>query len=217
MSARSYTRRQLMAKAPVPLFVRLTLTDDSVVELNGSGVLTSGIMSPYLSTVVIVETGAKCSGFAGALFRGTAPNLETVILSKNITEISDRCFNGCRKLKTINTENILSYGAEAFMACGQLSSITFAEGVTSLPSQLFRGTALKNPVIPSTVTSIGDGVFRILTSNTTATCLPTTPPTLANTNAFGSVTKIYVPAESVEAYKTASVWSGIASKINPIP
>lgn len=86
-----------------------------------------------------------------------------------------------------------------------------------MQTEVFRGTALKNPVIPSTVTYIGAGVFRVLTSITTATCLPTTPPTLANTNAFNSVTKIYVPAESVEAYKTASVWSGIASKIYPIP
>lgn len=209
-------RRRVAAIDEGSFFVKLTLADDSEVILQGSGVLSSSAMSPYFASVVVVETGTKCTGFEGSLFRSNSPNLETVILSDSITSISYRCFNGCSKLKTINTENIISYGGQGFYGCSSLSSITLAEGVASLPQELFRGTALKTPVIPSTVTSIGAGVFRLLTSNTTATCLPTKPPTLSNTNAFGSVTKIYVPAESVDAYKTASVWSGIATKIYAI-
>ena len=47
----------------------------------------------------------------------------------------------------------------------------------------------------------------------------TTPPALANSNAFtaNNINKIYVPAASVNAYKTASNWSTFASYIEAIP
>jgi hypothetical protein len=44
--------------------------------------------------------------------------------------------------------------------------------------------------------------------------LPTTPPTLANTNAFTNILsdcKIYVPAASLTAYQEATNWSTYAS------
>jgi len=50
--------------------------------------------------------------------------------------------------------------------------------------------------------------------------LPTTPPTLANTNAFAGIvagTKIYVPVGSLEAYQTATNWSTYASYMEEEP
>jgi hypothetical protein len=47
----------------------------------------------------------------------------------------------------------------------------------------------------------------------------TTPPTLANTNAFSninSICKIYVPDESVEVYKSATNWVTYADYIYPM-
>jgi hypothetical protein len=44
------------------------------------------------------------------------------------------------------------------------------------------------------------------------------PPTLGNgAFATGNASAICVPAESVEAYKAASGWSGYASRIQAIP
>lgn len=50
------------------------------------------------------------------------------------------------------------------------------------------------------------------TSSGEVTIYATTPPT--NSNNFSTSTVIYVPAESVDAYKTA--WSSLASKIEAI-
>lgn len=46
--------------------------------------------------------------------------------------------------------------------------------------------------------------------------LPTTPPTLANTNAFTAIPAdciIYVPAASLAAYQAATNWSTYASRM----
>ena len=53
---------------------------------------------------------------------------------------------------------------------------------------------------------------------TIITCEATVPPTLGN-GALGNssrITEIYVPAESVEAYKNADGWKDFADKIQAI-
>jgi len=53
---------------------------------------------------------------------------------------------------------------------------------------------------------------------TSVTCEALTPPTLGS-NAFNYTNNcpIYVPSQSVAAYKTAANWSTYASKIRAIP
>jgi hypothetical protein len=53
-------------------------------------------------------------------------------------------------------------------------------------------------------------------SLTSITCKATTPPLLNVGNNISSVTEVYVPAESVEAYKTATNWSYYGDKIQGI-
>ena len=78
---------------------------------------------------------------------------------------------------------------------------------------------MKNIILPSTIEII-DGETLYYTSNMiSVTILATTPPTLANTSAFSNTNNcpIYVPAESVDAYKTATNWSNLADRIQAIP
>ena len=92
------------------------------------------------------------------------------------------------------TENdITSIGERAFYNCISLTSIT----------------------IPNTVTFIGFDAFRSCKSLTSVYCKAATPPSL-DADVFyynGSGRKIYVPTESVEAYKSARNWSGYADAI----
>ena len=66
------------------------------------------------------------------------------------------------------------------------------------------------------VTTIGDGAFYYCTSLTSVYCKPVTPPTsefgsMFHSNASGR--KIYVPRNSVDAYKAAEYWSNDADYI----
>ena len=110
-------------------------------------------------------------------------------------------------------------GKSAFEICN-ISSIDLGSGLTTIETQAFRYcSGLTSVVIPSSVTSIGNYAFNYARNLTSVTVLATTPPTLGSSvfNAYQNDYPIYVPAESVEAYKSASGWSDYASRIQAIP
>lgn len=97
--------------------------------------------------------------------------------------------------------------------------------ITTLDGAAFYGqTTLKSITLSSTVNNIGgqypnDLVFDGCTALEKVTCLCMTPPFLQS-NAFSDASQnlvIYVPASSLNAYKTATGWSTYASKIQAIP
>ena len=66
-----------------------------------------------------------------------------------------------------------------------------------------------------TVTTIGDYAFSYCSSLTSVYCEAVTPPAGGSSMFYGNASdrKIYVPMESVEAYKSASGWSNYKSYI----
>jgi len=79
-------------------------------------------------------------------------------------------------------------------------------------------SSIKSIIIPEFVTHIGSTVFFGCINLAVATILAVIPPVLDSTNAFEGTEsiRIYVPAESVDAYKSAPIWSNIAYAIYPI-
>ena len=113
------------------------------------------------------------------------------------------------------------YGTYTFATVGEHSvNFTLKDEITSIPSRTFiLCDALTSVIISSGVTSIGDLAFADCSSLSAVTCLATTPPTLGSDafGYFGFEGQIYVPSESVNAYKAATNWSDYASDIEPIP
>ena len=70
--------------------------------------------------------------------------------------------------------------------------------------------------MPSTVTSIGGNEFSGCTAMKSFVIRAIAPPSLGVNSFSGNPCSIYVPDQSVEAYKTASNWSTYASKIKPL-
>lgn len=81
---------------------------------------------------------------------------------------------------------------------------------------MFSETKMLELTIPASLTVISANTFGGDNQKLIYHFKATTPPTLANTNAFNSARtqmKIYVPSSAVEDYKTASNWSSYASYI----
>ena len=147
--------------------------------------------------------------------------LTNVTIGNSVTSIDSSAFNNCSSLRSVTIPNsVTTIGDNAFEYCRGLTSLTIGNGVTSIGSSAFYNcSGLTSVTIGNGVTSISDESFKHCSSLTSVTILATTPPTLANTSAFNDTNNcpIYVPAESVDAYKAATNWSNLASRIQAIP
>lgn len=103
---------------------------------------------------------------------------------------------------------------------GSMTEVTaqMLQGITSISNYaFFYCISLTSVTIPNSVTNIGSSAFMNCTSLTSVTVKATTPPTLGSGVFYSTHVNlvIYVPAESVDAYKAA--WSNYADKIQAIP
>ena len=110
--------------------------------------------------------------------------------------------------------DITQIKSNTFFGCSSLTSVTIPNSVTSIGDKAFAQTLLTSVTIPDSVTSIESGAFMYCRSLTKVYCKPTTPPAIGSMslgNAAGL--KIYVPRNSVEAYKSAEAWASYANYI----
>ena len=142
----------------------------------------------------------------------------TYIIPDSVTTIVERAFAGCSSLTSVTIpDSVTTIGEYAFYYCYSLTSVTIPDSVTTIGNDAFSSCkSLTSVNIPDSVTTIGNYAFYDCTSLTSVYCKATTPPALGGTYVFdsnGSGRKIYVPTESVDAYKSASRWSEYKSAI----
>ena len=108
---------------------------------------------------------------------------------------------------------------------GTLTEFTVPEGVTSVnPNTFVSCTGLTSLTLPSSVTSIGSdehgmgGETNPFKTLKTMTVNAITPPTILGYGKIipDTITVIYVPASSVNSYKSADKWSDYADNIKAI-
>ena len=115
-------------------------------------------------------------------------------MGNSVTTIGDQAFRECKSLTSVTIpDSATTIGTYAFLFCESLTTVTIGKGVTT----------------------IGDDAFRFCTNLTSVYCKPTTPPNMGlnvfyDTNIgtvyVANIGYIYVPTDSVEAYKNVSRW-----------
>ena len=144
-------------------------------------------------------------------------SLKSVTIPDSVTTIGDYAFYECSSLTSVTIpDSVTTIGYCAFEGCSSLTSVTIPDSVTSIGEYAFEGcSSLTSVTIPNSVTTIGYCAFSYCSSLTSVYCKATTPPAGDSSMFYGNASgrKIYVPMESVEAYKSASYWSNYSSYI----
>ena len=163
---------------------------------------------------------------------GTAFQSNSIIRNFNefqyftkLATLANNAFNGSGiaqitfpiSLTTIGTSTY----CHTFLDCLNLRKLIFNEGFAFAHDRCIWGC--KNITLldfPSTTTTLQGYSIQCYDSvnqkNYVIICRAITPPALGSISYTNKLTAVYVPDESVSAYKTASVWSGIAAKIKPL-
>ncbi len=141
----------------------------------------------------------------------------TYTIPDSVTEIGRNAFSFCSSLTNVTIpDSITAIGSDAFSRCSSLTTITIPNSVTRIGEFAFMSCSnLTSIAISDSVTMIGGQAFYDCSSLTSIYCKPTTPPA-GDWHIFwgiNSSAKIYVPYESVEAYRTADYWKDYASII----
>jgi hypothetical protein len=141
-------------------------------------------------------------------------------LPTNLKSIGATCFQGCIKLKTINIPTgVTKLHDNTFAGCFKLESVTIPEGIASIGNGCFAAChALEEITLPSTIKYLGHSSFELEDGHTSSfTCKATTIPECGELHGEHSVYKafteylqqisvLYVPAESLDAYKADPLW-----------
>ena len=171
-----------------------------------------------------ISEGVKSIG--GYAFQGCT-SLSSVTIPESVTSIGAAPFCLCSSLMSFNGKFASSDG-RFLMNSGNLiqaasgamvGHLDIPEGVTSIGDDAFNQcTGLTSVTIPKIVTSIGSYAFCECSSLTSITIKRETPP-VGNSVMFDDTNNapIYVPAGSVDTYKSTRYWSNYADRIQAIP
>ena len=150
---------------------------------------------------------SKCSG------------LTSITIPDSVTSIGSYAFYDCYSLTSVDIpDSVTTIGDCAFYYCTSLASVTIPDSVTSIGKAAFSTCeSLVSATIGNGVTSIGARVFYGCEYLKRVYCKATIPPT-GGSNMFSYYDDseseataigcyIYVPSNSVSAYKSAEYWS----------
>ncbi len=158
-------------------------------------------------------------------------SLASIVIPDSVTSIGDGAFTRCTGLTSVSIgNNVTTIGGSAFFGDTSLTSVNIPDTVTTIGDWAFEDcSSLASVVIGTGIEEIGDNQFGLYRQSSSAltsvTVKATTPPTIGaaifDDENTGEVVNpnlvIYVPAASLNAYKTATGWSDYASRIQAIP
>lgn len=174
------------------------------------------VILPDTVTRLSIECFCGCSSLRSINLEG----IETLVYNGPNGDYC-RAFEDCINLKiNLNLPNLTdTIGADAFYSSG-IIKINDLGKIQRIAMKAFADCPnLKYVVLPETLTRIENSAFAGCPIQIII-CKAVTPPiwvNMASMYMLRELTNIYVPAESVSAYQSASNWSSYASKISAIP
>ena len=178
------------------------------------------------SSLLSITIPNSVTSIGNYTFQGCS-SLTSVSIGNSVTSIGSSTFSGCSSLTSLKVDQgntvydsrdncnaiIKTATNELIVGC---QNTVIPNSVTSIGDGAFSGcTGLTSVTIPNSVTSIGKYAFSYCSSLASVTCEAVNPPQLG-TSVFYNVPcekiPLYVPKNSVAAYKAAYQWN----TFNPI-
>lgn len=139
--------------------------------------------------------------------------LVSVTIPDGISTIAQGLFYNCSGLSSIELPNsITSIGNRAFYNCSELKKIEIPEGTKTIGYYAFYYcTSASELILSSTVNFLGERAFQGCKGLSSIICKAATPPSCYNSQSYvfsevSRATLLYVPATSIDKYKSAYVW-----------
>lgn len=190
----------------------------NITEVGGIFNTTGTFGSSLSATGLQLNTGlVLIRPFAFYLF-GDVSGCGPLVIPSSVTEIRNNAFEYSKFTgDLIIPESVSTIGVGVIRNMPFITSIDIRGNVTSLSDINYHPECLTIK-IPASVTTLDSYCFQWCPKLTSLTVLATTPPTSPNNILYANNTaNIYVPAESVDAYKAATGWIAYAARIFAIP
>jgi hypothetical protein len=206
---------------PLSIGLSLVLVKPVGVSIpNNNIVIQQGFEFENENGIIIPNTVTSINEQA---FADWTSNNQPLVIPNSVTNIRDGTFGNwtSNNQPLVIPNSVTNIGGWAFYNwTSNNQPLVIPDSVTNIGDWTFKDwTANNQPlVIPNSVTHIGIKAFENWTLVPYVEMKGTTPPSLINANAFANQNNapIYVPDESVEAYKTAPNWEDLADRIFPI-
>lgn len=193
-----------------------TYTDKGVIKFEGTVTEIYNQAFNRKTTLESITIPNSVTSIGQSAFAGCT-SLVSIVLPNQITLISALTFDGCGALGSVPMpDSVTVIGNYAFRDCSSLTEVTISPNVYDIGQQAFRRcTSLTEITIPASVSRIATRALANCSNLAKIVCLRATPPTGADYmfDYIASNAKIYVPAGSGAAYKSASYWSNYANMI----
>ena len=145
--------------------------------------LNYSVFSSYFKTAQVADN-AYTTALSGII--SIPSNVEYNGVTYSVVSIAGNAFFGVSEItKIIVPETVTSIGGGSFAYCIDLETLDLGEHVSNIGADLFTGLYSLREVI----------------------CRNPTPPSVTNWGTVTTSATLYVPAKSVDAYKSASIWS----------
>ena len=153
------------------------------------GAQTTVLYCPRVKVVDMTTLPATVTKIGTAAFQSNASIVE-LVLPASITEIGEMAFENCTKLTSVTFAEgttSLVIGDSAFANCVALTTVTLPNGLTSIGEKAFYLTKIASLTLPETVTTIG--AYAFAKTNITAITIPGSVTTIAEA-AFSDCAKL---------------------------
>ena len=194
----------------------ITFGIGSVVFTNEASSVVESITIPKTIDIINKNVLAGCPNLKTVVVDSENPYYDSrencnaiITTSQNPYFTPNTLIAGCKT--TIIPNSVAEIGDNAFYNSA-LESITIPTGTTKIGRSAFNNSILLSSItLSATLIEISDWAFADCLSLNTIICYAIEPPTISSNTFFGSNPiynnpTIYVPAESVEAYKNADQW-----------